>query len=258
MSRSFTFIFIVLISVLAFCEPCGAVTAVLGDKVALRGAAPGADYVYLFLTGPNLPANGVRLDDVSRTVVSGNPSSFVQVDVANDVWQYNWYTGKAGGKLDAGAYTVFAVLRPKGRLDLAGTDFTTRSVDLTRPAVEVTATGTLRVLSEPAGGAITVDGISEGTTPVELTAVPEGIHTVEITLPGYRPAIQTTQVVAGTVATVDLVLMTEAIPAATAISTLLETTSQPTTSASVPAPLPAAAAMIGLSSAIAIHGFRRR
>lgn len=152
MFRSFTFIFIVLISVLAFCEPSGAVTAVLGDKVTLRGAAPGADSVYLFLIGPNLPANGVRLDDISRTVVSGNPSSFVQVDVVNNVWQYDWYTGKAGGKLDAGTYTVFAVLKPKGRLDLAGTDYTTRSVDLARPSVEVTAAGTLRVSRNRPGG----------------------------------------------------------------------------------------------------------
>lgn len=106
-----------------------AVTVALGDSVKLRGSAPGADSVFLFLTGPNLPANGVKLTDIGSTVTDGNPSSFTRVDVDPDgTWSYTWYTRGSGVLPDAGAYTVWAVDRPSGRLNLAGAEYHTITV----------------------------------------------------------------------------------------------------------------------------------
>ncbi len=90
------------------------ITVPLGDQVPLSGAAPGADTVYLFLTGPNLPSNGVRLDAVTSEVVSGVPSTFTQAPVSNGQWEYTWYTGSTGGTLDAGSYTVYVSTTPVG------------------------------------------------------------------------------------------------------------------------------------------------
>ncbi|MDD1714965.1 MAG: hypothetical protein LUQ61_06880, partial [Methanoregulaceae archaeon] len=58
-SRAFLLLFI---ATLTLVFPVIAVSVPLGDTLYLSGSAPGADTVYLFLTGPNLPSNGVRLD----------------------------------------------------------------------------------------------------------------------------------------------------------------------------------------------------
>jgi hypothetical protein len=120
-----------LIAIVALFLPAvtTAASVALGDAVKLRGSAPGADSVFLFLTGPNLPANGVKLTDISSAVINGNPSSFTRVDVDPDgTWLYTWYTRGSGVLPDAGAYTVWAVYRPSGRLDLAGADYSTITV----------------------------------------------------------------------------------------------------------------------------------
>ena len=50
----------------------------LGEKVVLRGQSPDADTVYLFMTGPNLPATGGKLTSPYKAVISGNPDSFTR------------------------------------------------------------------------------------------------------------------------------------------------------------------------------------
>ncbi len=50
------------------------------------------------------------------------------------------------------------------------------------------STGSLRVSSTPGGAAVSVDGVSRGSTgdtPLLLTGIPTGTHTVQITLPEY-------------------------------------------------------------------------
>jgi hypothetical protein len=51
-------------------------------------------------------------------------------------------------------------------------------------AASATTPGELRVLSQPAGAAVTLDGTSSGATPLDLDA-PAGIHTVAFALDGY-------------------------------------------------------------------------
>lgn len=208
--------------------------AAIGDLVPLRGTAPGAGSVYLFLTGPNLPPNGVRLDDVSAPVVSGDPATFTKASVSQDQWECNWYTN-AGGRLDTGIYTVYVVTTPVGRKDLDGAVYSTISVTLTTPVLIVPPTGSLIVRSIPSGAEVWVDGVLQGTTPVVLTGVPEGVHQVGVQLPGYAPFFHTVTVTAEEAAEVDAALVpVQTSPQPTVFTTPV--TSSPETPAPTPQP----------------------
>jgi hypothetical protein len=181
-----------IIAGLAMTVPASAITVPLGDTLQLSGSAPGADTVFLFLTGPNLPANGVRLDDISIPVVTGVPSTFVRRPVAGDgSWEYSWITRTAGGVPDAGTYTVYAVTTPTGRKDLSDRySFAVISVTLTRPTLYAVTSGGLTVSSDPPGALVKVDGELRGTTPLELADISPGNHTVGIQKDGYQPVIE--------------------------------------------------------------------
>jgi hypothetical protein len=224
------------------------ITVPLGDQVPLSGIAPGADTVYLFLTGPNLPSNGVRLDDISAGVVSGVPSTFTQAPVSNDQWQYTWYTGSTGGTLDAGTYTVYVTTTPVGRNDLSGAVYSTISITLTTPTVQVPPTGTLAVRSTPAGAGVVVDGVLQGTTPIELTGIPEGSHTLVLSLPGYLNSSVAVTIVAGEITTANVALE-PAISTATPTLSASTTTPAATPSAS---PSPTTAPLSGAVLVVAV------
>jgi hypothetical protein len=60
-------------------------------------------------------------------------------------------------------------------------------------AVRHRAGHTLRIVSVPAGAAVTVDGMAlSGTTPVEHTVDPAVEHRVEVSLDGFRPFVERT------------------------------------------------------------------
>jgi hypothetical protein len=65
------------------------------------------------------------------------------------------------------------------------------------PAASVAASGSLVVDSRPSGAMVTVDGRPSGNTPVTLTAVAPGRHTVRIERPGYRPVTTTVMIKSG-------------------------------------------------------------
>jgi TonB family protein len=52
------------------------------------------------------------------------------------------------------------------------------------------ASGTLRVASEPAGAAVSVDGQARGITPLDLSGLPFGPHEVKVELKGYAPSTE--------------------------------------------------------------------
>jgi hypothetical protein len=170
-----TILFLIGMGVLAGLLPAAAqsVTVPIGDTLPLSGLAPGADTVYLYLTGPNLPPNGVKLDDISVAVITGVPSTFVQVPVSADGrWEYSWNT------------------RTNGGLDLSGRDsYAVIAVTLTPPTLTAGFEGGLTITSEPSGAGVRVDGEPKGSTPLDLTNVSAGEHTVEIAKEGYVPAI---------------------------------------------------------------------
>lgn len=151
-----------LLVALTFIPAVSAVTVYPGSEVLLAGTSTGSDTVYLFVTGPNLPPAGGRLDNPHTAVRSGNPGSFTRVSVgADDRWTYRWRTGEAG--LDPGTYTVYAVEAPVDRRNLAGHGYTTIPVTLGAPP-GTTVAGTAVPTTPPVE-----TGIPTATTP---TATP--------------------------------------------------------------------------------------
>ena len=101
----------------------GSTQTYIGDTVRLSGYCYTSPTVYLFLTGPNLPANGVALDNINSRADQGG---FTEVSVdSNDQWVYNWNTGSLGGNLDAGTYTVWAVDGPNDLSGLSNAEYST-------------------------------------------------------------------------------------------------------------------------------------
>lgn len=240
---------LLIVAGLALLSPASAVSLPLGDTLKLSGSAPGADTVYLFLTGTNLPANGVRLDDISIPVVTGVPATFVRRPVAGDgSWEYSWITRTAGGVPDAGTYTVYVVTTPTGRRDLSDRDsFGVISVTLTRPTITATTGGRLTITSEPSGAGILVDGEMTGTTPLELADISPGNHTLGIQKDGYQPVIENITVRENETATVGRTL----VPLTTSPSTVPATSPPPTTIG-----FPAAGLFLGLTIALVKRRFR--
>lgn len=146
---------------LVIAPAASAVTMYPGSEVTLGGTSTGSDTVYLFVAGPNLPANGGRLEDPQTPVRSGDPESFTTATVgADDRWTYRWRTGEAG--LDPGTYTVYAVEAPVDRSDLSGHAYTAIPVTLGRPP-GTPATPT---------AAVTTAAPTEPETPATPTATP--------------------------------------------------------------------------------------
>ena len=50
-------------------------------------------------------------------------------------------------------------------------------------------TGSLEVVSDPAGAAVEIDGSPRGTTPVVVAGLPAGVHEVRLTRDGYAPVV---------------------------------------------------------------------
>lgn len=130
-----------------------------GEKVILRGQSPDADTVYLFLTGPNLPAPGGTLTSPFKAVVSGDPGSFTVVKTKPDnTWEYTWYT--ANLKLDAGTYTISAAGQPKAE-DQKGPDTATAGIIVKKPFI----TAEISPATISKGVPFTVSGVAEGIPP---------------------------------------------------------------------------------------------
>jgi len=137
-----------LLLALAAAPAVFAVAVYPGSEVTLTGTSTGSDTVYLFVTGPNLPPAGGRLDDPHTVVRPGDPGSFTRVTVgSDDRWTYRWRTGEAG--LDPGTYTVYAVEAPVDRRNLSGHGYTTIPVTFGSPP-GVPATGTAVPATSPA------------------------------------------------------------------------------------------------------------
>jgi hypothetical protein len=137
--RTGTLAAIVLLLAVSVTAAGAVITAYPGSVVTLAGTSTGSDTVYLFATGPNLPADGGRLESPDTPVRSGDAGSFTTAAVgAGDRWTYRWRTGDAG--LGPGTYTVYVVDAPADRSNLSGHAYTTISVTLSIPP-DTQATG---------------------------------------------------------------------------------------------------------------------
>jgi hypothetical protein len=158
----------------------------MGDAVTLSGYSSGSPYVYLFLTGPNLPVNGVALNDITKRADQGG---FTRVSVdGDDRWTYTWHTGSIGGKLDEGTYTIWVVNSPNDRSSLAWADYQTLPITLGKPYVTVDTPvqpGGMNLHSVPEGASLVINGEYRGKTPLSLGNLPSGRYTVTFSRFGF-------------------------------------------------------------------------
>ena len=101
----------------------------IGDTVNLQGESYVGDTVYLFVTGPDLPVNGVTLEDLTSRADQGH---FTTVDVENQHWSYHWDTSLIKPAIEPGTYTIYETPQP---VDLAnlGSGYQTVEVYLQNP-----------------------------------------------------------------------------------------------------------------------------
>lgn len=188
----------------------GGIQASLGEVVTLSGYSSGSPYVYLFLTGPNLPANGVALDNINRRADQGG-FTVVDVDGSNDRWTYKWNTGNLGGRLDAGAYTIWVVNGPNDRSRLGQAEYTTVPVNLGVPTIAVDTPApppaTLEIHTEPDGASVVLNEKYMGMTPMNLSGLNPGIYSLSLSKFGYVRVTTSLRLEAGKTTTVDAPLV---------------------------------------------------
>ena len=91
----------------------------LGETITLHGVSYVGDSVYLFLTGPGLPANGVTL---TNTDLRADQGQFTVVGVDdNQEWSYVWKTSRIDTEIEPGTYTVYVTNEPVDLAHLGGT-----------------------------------------------------------------------------------------------------------------------------------------
>jgi len=181
------------------------IQAYLGDVVPLSGYSPTSNNVYLFLTGPNLPANGVALNDITKLSEEGG-FKVVQVMGEDDSWSYKWGTSNLNGRLDAGTYTIWVADCPCDRTHLQNAEYGTISVTLNSPGISAgmqsavisqSLPGSFVVSSTPDGSSVSVNGEYKGSTPLTLDNLGAGTYTVNVTKFGYAPYSVTTALGSG-------------------------------------------------------------
>ncbi len=172
--------------------------------------------MYLYLTGPNLPVNGVMLNDVTKRADQGY---FTKVAVdGNDHWSYKWATSNVGGRLDEGTYTIWVVNGPNDLSHLSQADYRTIAVTLGKPSISAgivqQPSGSMEITSAPSGATVMVNDIQRGTTPLTLPDLPAGTYRVTFSREGYSVFTTPVNVEAGRISEV-----TATVPITTPVAT---------------------------------------
>ena len=84
----------------------------------------------------------------------------------------------------------------------------------------VADSGTLKIVSAPAGAKVQVNGIAHGVTPCDIGRLREGKHTIRLTLDGYRPVSHEVDLRAGE--TIPVTLDLRRLPAGLTVTTIPE------------------------------------
>jgi hypothetical protein len=190
------------------------IQAYSGDTIPLSGYSPTSNTVYLFLTGPNLPSNGVALNDMTKLAEDGG-FTVVQVNGEDDSWSYKWHTNNINGRLDDGTYTVWVVNGPNDRAHLQNAEYGTISVTLGRPSISISSQptqavpGSLLIISEPADASVVVNGLYQGKSPLTLNSIDPGTYTVNVSKFGFTPVTATAVIRSGEQGEVTAVLAPE-------------------------------------------------
>jgi len=193
----------------------GQTQAYVGSVVTLSGYSYTGNTVYLFLTGPNLPPNGVALDNINRYADQGGAT---QVDVDGDGhWVYQWNTGAPG--LDAGSYTIWVADGPADVSHLSAVDYTTISVILSEPFISAgisggsgqssrpVQAGSMDLSSIPGGTSVVVNNVYKGMTPLTVSGLDPGTYNVTFSHFGYARVSTPVSVQAGSVSEVNATLV---------------------------------------------------
>jgi PEGA domain len=209
-------VLIVSLALFSGVSAAGQMQVSLGNMVKLSGYSYSGDTVYLFLTGPNLPSNGVALDNINRLADNGGGTR-VDVD-ADGHWVYQWNTGSAGGKLDAGTYTVWVADGPADRSHLSTVEYSTISVSLSTPSLTAGINGGSGKTPEPPQGSmdftVNPDGTSvvinnayKGMTPLNVSGLNPGTYNVTLSRFGYAKLSMPVTVQAGSISVVKAALV---------------------------------------------------
>ncbi len=146
-----------------------------GSAYALRISAPiGSETLYLFAATsplPNFPASfsyGFPVLSTNHTSFRNAVLSAMQTQISSGEWAY---------------------------------DDASFQVTSSTPTV-----GILRVLSSPSGASVRLDGSTIGTTPIEISNVASGAHSIQISRAGYVTVTHSAIVTAGLLTTVNISL----------------------------------------------------
>ena len=137
-------LFLVCLYPVLFIMPVSAadaeIDAYMGDMVTISGVSYISDRMYLFLTGPGLPENGVMLTSPTKRADQGE---FNIVDVGSDqTWSFRWDTHRVSSFLDPGTYTVYATSEPVDKAHLGGSgSYKTVDVWLKDPQISKGSSG---------------------------------------------------------------------------------------------------------------------
>ena len=132
----------------------------LGEEATFSGMNTGTGSTYLYITGPNLPANGGKLTSPGTAVVNQSPDTFTVVKTSPDkTWEYTWFTH--GLLLDAGSYTVYAAGAPVSGDQLAKTPYGTTSIIVKKPYLSANLSSATVIKGVP----FAVTGVAEGVPP---------------------------------------------------------------------------------------------
>ena len=142
----------------------GTGTYYIGEEITLSGTCTdNLTKVHLFMTGPNLASNGVRLDSLVP-VENNETDSFNTADVkSDDTWSFRWNTGEIANfrSIDAGGYTVYAVSKPLNKEKLSDAKYAVQSIQLRSPTLTASSSGTALVK----GDDYRITGIATGSPP---------------------------------------------------------------------------------------------
>lgn len=183
------------------------IQASVGDIIPLSGYSYGSQTVYLFLTGPNLPVNGVALNDITKHADDGGFTK-VQVD-GNDHWSYKWGTANLGGRLDEGTYTIWVVNGPNDRSRLSEAEYSTIMVTLGKPSISIDTPvlpGAMELSSVPDGASVMIEEKYRGKTPLTISDLSPGTYAVTFSQFGYQKFIAQVPVEAGKISEVTATL----------------------------------------------------
>ena len=138
----------------------------LGEEIKLSGTNTESTTTYLFIIGPNLPANGgvltmpktAIIPEVNLPADAGRWNSVVADVLADNTWSYTW--GTSNVDLDAGTYTIYAVSKPYDKTPelLSKAAYGTVSIIIKKPFVSATASQS----TVAQGDSIFIDGTAEG------------------------------------------------------------------------------------------------